>query len=467
MLSVIKEALLNKSGYLTKSEVKLLTRAISFAENAHEGQKRATGEPYIIHPLAVCEILMDYKADITSLVSGLLHDVAEDTQVSIAEINDHFGTQISLIVEGLTKVKKKELTKEENSAINFEKLLLASNEDIRVAIIKIADRLHNMRTLAVKRVEKKVPYANETLIFFAPLAERLGLFKLQEELEELAFGYMNPTLYKESKKLITNYFNLFLDKFNKFSDEIKNINSTFPIKLEWSKLPLYKSYSSIQEDHTLSDLFTIRVITDTPLSCYTILGIIHGIYQPVEHQFEDSLAIEKNPFLKYIRTKVIIGFVEVEVIIQTEADKALYDTGVFKMLRDDLSKAEIKLLSSKLLRDSIYPVKSITNDPIEFYELISFELLQKEIVTFTPKMDTVILPEGSTIIDFAFKLNPAWAKKMSSAKVNGEVEAITYVLQNMDVIEIILEHESIVHSDWLNHAHTSKAQNEIRKIIKE
>nr|WP_259548243.1 HD domain-containing protein [Heyndrickxia oleronia] len=180
MVNALKEGLIKKSNYLVMSEIELLEEAVDFADKAHLGQKRATGEPYITHPIAVCEILLEYNADITSLISALLHDVVEDTHVSITEIEQKFGKQVSNIVEGLTKVEKGKLKKEEYSAINTEKLLSASVKDIRVAVIKIADRLHNMRTLAVKRVEKKVPYANETLIFFSPLAERLGLYKLQK-----------------------------------------------------------------------------------------------------------------------------------------------------------------------------------------------------------------------------------------------------------------------------------------------
>ena len=173
MIDALKEGLLEKSTYLSKSQRNLLEEAINFAEMAHQGQKRATGEPYITHPIAVCAILLDYQADSTSLVSALLHDVVEDTDVSISEIEQRFGKQVSNIVEGLTKVEKGKLTKDEYSAINTEKLLSAAVKDIRVAVVKIADRLHNMRTLAVKKIEKKAPYANETLIFFSPLAERL------------------------------------------------------------------------------------------------------------------------------------------------------------------------------------------------------------------------------------------------------------------------------------------------------
>jgi GTP diphosphokinase / guanosine-3',5'-bis(diphosphate) 3'-diphosphatase len=213
LVDIIKEGMRKKSSYLPESHIELLTRAISFAEEAHQGQKRATGEPYFIHPLTVCEILMDYKADIISLVSALLHDVVEDTNISLSDIERNFGPQVSLIVDGLTKIIRGNLQKDEYNAINFEKLLTASEHDIRVAVIKIADRLHNMRTLAVKKAEKKISYANETLILFSPLAERLGLLKIQKELEDLGFNDLHPSKYKKMKTLINRYTNIFTSFF--------------------------------------------------------------------------------------------------------------------------------------------------------------------------------------------------------------------------------------------------------------
>lgn len=465
MISALKERIIKQSNYLMQSEIELLEEAINFAEEAHHGQKRATGEPYITHPLSVCEILLEYKADVTSLISALLHDVVEDTHVSISEIEHRFGKQVSFIVEGLTKVEKGQFEKEEYSAINIEKLLSASVGDIRVAVIKIADRLHNMRTLAVKRVEKKVPYANETIIFFSPLAERLGLFKLQDELEELGFSYLNPPNYNRVKMLINNYSYIFIDIFNKCVEDVKREGNSLIIDLEWNKVPLYKSFSLLQEEHTLSELFSIKVITNSTINCYTALGVIHRLYKPLEHQLIDNIAIEKNPFLKQLNTKVLIKNVEVKFIIQSECDKKLHDIGVFGMLKNDLSSSEIMTISKNLLGDSIQTVKSITNTPIEFHDLISFELFQREITVCTPKMDVVSLPEGSTVIDFAFSLNSQLAKSMSGAIVNGEIKPINTVVNDMDIVEILTTNKKMVSSDWLNHAQTSKAFKEISELL--
>ncbi|QOV11769.1 HD domain-containing protein [Viridibacillus arvi] len=465
MIDDLKVRLIQMSDYLSRSDIKLLEKVITFADNAHHGQKRATGEPFITHPVAVCEILLEYKADITSLISALLHDVVEDTDITIREIQLKFGKQVATIVEGLTKVEKGLLEKEEYSAINTEKLLTASIIDIRVAVIKIADRLHNMRTLSIKKVEKKIPYANETIIFFAPLAERLGLYRIQEELEALSFSYLNPPKSNTVQKLINKYAAKFADLFLKCSAEIQRVGGSLIIGLDWGKEPLYRSYCLLLEEHALSDLFSIKVITNSPLNCYTALGIIHNLYTPIENQLMDNIAIAKSPFLKQLKTKVHIDNIEVNFIIQSEYDKKLNDTGVFALLKDDLTSSEITTLSRDLLGDAIHTVKSISNSSIEFYDLIAFELLQRVITVYTPKMDVVSLPRGSTIIDFAFTLNPQLAKCMSAALVNGKLKPIHHVLNDMEIVEILSINKEMVRVDWLVHAQTSKAIKAINDLL--
>ncbi|MGF9978191.1 HD domain-containing protein [Viridibacillus arvi] len=465
MIDDLKARLIQMSDYLSRSEIKLLEKVITFADKAHHGQKRATGEPYITHPVAVCEILLEYKADITSLISALLHDVVEDTDITIREIQLKFGKQVSTIVEGLTKVEKGLLEKEEYTAINTEKLLTASIIDIRVAVIKIADRLHNMRTLSIKKIEKKIPYANETIIFFAPLAERLGLYRIQEELEALSFSYLNPPKSNTVQKLINNYADKFADLFLKCSAEVQRVGGSLIIGLDWGKEPLYRSYCLLLEEHALSDLFSIKVITNSPLNCYTALGIIHNLYTPIENQLMDNIAIAKSPFLKQLKTKVHVDNIEVNFIIQSEYDKKLNETGVFALLKDDLTSSEITTLSRNLLGDAIHTVKSISNSSIEFYDLIAFELLQRVITLYTPKMDVVSLPKGSTVIDFAFTLNSQIAKCMSAALVNGKLKPIHHVLNDMEIVEILTTNKEMVRADWLVHAQTSKAIKVINDLL--
>ncbi|MEH7884278.1 HD domain-containing protein [Bacillus sp. JJ1609] len=462
----IKGQLQNDAAYLTEEEYEIFLQAIDFAEHAHQDQKRATGEPYIIHPFIVCKILLDYKADVTTLNSSLLHDVAEDTLFSILDIEKRFGLDVSTIVDGLTKFEKGLVKEEEYDAINFEKLLAASANDIRVVIVKIADRLHNMRTLAVKKVEKQVPYANESLVFFSPLAERLGLYMMQKELEELSFQYVNPAKYKGVKKLLNNYSNLFTEVFESFSEKIKTTaEPDLQLQLDWYDTPIYKAYSLLQEGASLSDLYIIEVITDSTPNCYPILGILHGLFEPLDNQFHDNIAINKSFFHKHLTTKVFIKDIEVRIEIKTKSIKQQNQTGIFGLLNCELSKDETQKMSTKLLKDSISNVKSVSNNPIEFFDLISYELLQKEIIVFTPKMDVVALPEGSTALDFAFHLNPQLAKKMSSVKVNGKQKPLSIILKDKDIVGIDIENRLMVKKEWLNHAHTSKTRKEIVGLL--
>jgi GTP diphosphokinase / guanosine-3',5'-bis(diphosphate) 3'-diphosphatase len=466
MINNLKEQLLHAAAYLGKDEFESFKTAIEFAEQAHSGQKRATGEPYIIHPYIVCKILMNYQADVTTLVSSLLHDVAEDTHYSITDIESRFGAQVAAIVNGLTKLEKGVLEKEEYSASNFEKLLTASADDIRVAIVKIADRLHNMRTLQVKKAEKQVPYSNETLVFFSPLAERLGLFEIQKELEELSFSYLNPKKYQGVRQLLDNYRLIFAQLLEQSSEKIKAAASPdIPLEIGSLDAPIYKSYSLLQDGAPLSDIFTVEVVTDQPLQCYTALGVIHSLFQPVERKFQDHLAVKKGLFSAGLATKVLIEDREVKIEIKPKGVKKTQQYGVFSLLKRGLSEVEVQQLSREVLRDSIDSVKSISGDPVEFYNLISFELLQRDITVFTPRMDAIALPDGSTAIDFAFHLNPQLARKMSGVKINGERASLSTLLKDMDIVEIQPGKEDWVGEDWFNHAHTSKSQQEIMKIL--
>lgn len=465
MLAGLKEELKDAASYLNKNELELYVKAIDFAELAHSGQKRATGEPYVVHPYIVSKILLDYKADATTLISSLLHDVAEDTHYSIADIETRFGTSVAVIVDGLTKLEKGLLEKEAYSASNFEKILSASAADIRVAIVKIADRLHNMRTLNVKKTEKQVPYSNETLVFFSPIAQRLGLVDIQKELEELSFHYLNPQKYKGVRRLLDNYRLIFTQLFKLSSEKIKAASTEMELNTDWFEMPIYKSYSLLQEGAPLSDLFTIEIITNDDLQCYTVLGIIHNLFVPLKDHFRDHIAIKKGFFHGGLVTKVYIEQIEVRFEVKSKAIKNTQQLGIFSLLLSGMPNEDIQQLSRSLLRDSIQYVKSISNDPVEFYNLISFELLQRDITVFTPKMDAVSLPEGSSAIDFAFHLNSELARKMTGVKINGEQLSYHTLLKDMDIIEIQTGKEEVVDEDWFNHAYTSRSQMGIMEIL--
>jgi GTP diphosphokinase / guanosine-3',5'-bis(diphosphate) 3'-diphosphatase len=310
-----------------------------------------------------------------------------------------------------------------------------------------------MRTLQIKKVEKRVSYANETLIFFSPLCERLGLYDMQYELEDLAFQHLDPHKYKSVKKLKENYGNIFLSIFRFCEKEIVT-NNPMNIKLDWHSAPIYVSYSMLQEGKLLPELFTIQIITATQLSCYTQLGIIHSLFQPIPNRFRDEITSQRNRFNRHLNTSVLMDDVEVRFLIKTTEEN------LFTLLNNSTDK-EIEMLSRELLRDSVEAVKAVSGNPIEFYELISFELLQNDITVYTREMNAITLPEGSTVLDFAYFLDPISASRMVMAKINGKEKQLKTKLEDMDIVEWWIEDQETVNEEWLNHVSTCKAIKEI------
>ncbi|PEY30618.1 GTP pyrophosphokinase [Bacillus cereus] len=464
----MKRVLIKKASYLDKSELERLNTAIYVAEKAHEGQFRISGEPYITHPFAVTEILLDCKADIITLVAALLHDVVEDTNYTIEEIRDTFGEKVADIVEGLTKVDKKQIpNKEEYEAINFKKLLLATQTDIRVAIIKVVDRLHNMRTLHVKTVKKQVPYANETLKIFSPICRKLGLLYIQHELEDLSFFHLNHSKYKGMKVLLQNYVHLLETMSQNILQDINHFReSPLLFEVNYEVSPIYTAYSRLQDIQDITTISKIVITTQNNLDCYKMLGIIHQLYKPIPHQFEDNIAIENDILNKYLKTKVEINDLEIVICIQTKINQEIRDKGVFYNLTRNTTDKEMQSIIHQLMDQSITTNDLVTQDALEFYDLISFELFQDTIVVFTPKLDTIHLPQGATVIDFAFALNPKIAKYMSGATINGVNKTITTNVSHLDIVKLwIPDDKSTVKNDWLNFANTSKAQIEINKEL--
>ncbi|MDA1677893.1 HD domain-containing protein [Bacillus cereus group sp. TH152-1LC] len=464
----MKKALLEKASYLHKEEVEQLNKAILVSEKAHEGQFRVSGDPYITHPFTVTEILLDCKADSITLVAALLHDVVEDTDYTIDYIRDIFGKKVADIVEGLTKIDKKQIPyKEEYEAINLKKLLLATQGDIRVAIIKVIDRLHNMRTLQVKAVKKQVPYANETLKIFAPICKRLGLLHIQNELEDLGFYYLNPSKYKGMKILLQNYVKLLEGLSQNIMQDINNfLNPSLIFEVNYEVSPIYTAYSRLQDIQDITAVSKIIITASNNLDCYKILGVIHQLHQPIPYQFEDNIAIESDVLNRYLKTKVVINNHEIVICIETKINQEIRDKGVFHVLTKSITDKEMQNIIHKLMDHFIKTNDLVTQDAIEFYDLVSYELFQDNIVAFTPKLDSVNLPQGATVIDFAFALNPEIAKYMSGAKVNGINKSIITNVSHLDIVELLVtENISNVRQGWLIFANSSKAQIEINKEL--
>lgn len=462
LIDKLKAEIFQNCEYLTEDEKEQLQHAMVFSESAHFGQKRATGEPYVVHPLEVCLILSEYRADLITLICALLHDVVEDTSVSLLEIKKHFGMQVTFIVDGLTKYEKARYEKEEYAAINMQKLLFTAVQDIRVVIVKLADRLHNMRTLSIKKIEKRIPYANETLLFFSPLAEKVGLFKLQSELEELGFSYLNPHKYFRYKTIINNHIQ---DNSALFDDltiglEEKDTNEEI-INIELQKEPIFKSYIKLSEGEDISGLFTIHVITKSTINCYTALGFLHSLFEPLPNQFIDQIATHKIPSNKYLETKIKIKNQAFTVRIYDKYTHYLYGNGILGYLHN----TKIRELGELLLGDAIQTVNSMTDSPVAFCELVSSEIFQKEITVFTSEMDSVILPINSNIIDFAYALDFELGNRIDFAKVNGENKSIQTVLQDRDIVEVYTRKDNSVSAKWLTNVKTSKAIKEIMKFV--
>ncbi|WP_042478166.1 HD domain-containing protein [Bacillus ndiopicus] len=462
----MKEVLLKKASYIRQAEMEELQKAMDFAEKAHAGQYRISGEPYIIHPFAVTEILLDYKADITTLIAALLHDVVEDTHHTSEEIEKLFGTKVANIVDGLTKVDKKDIAgQDEYKAVNLKKLLLATQVDVRVAIIKVVDRLHNMRTLQVKTAQKQVPYASETLKIFSPLCKKLKLFDIQHELEDLSFLYLKPSKYDRVIFTLKQYEQLLESLSQNIFQTLKtslepNINLTVNYEME----PMYSAYSNLKDSENLEAISKFILTTSNSLNCYKILGLIHQIYQPISHQFENNMAIDNDSLNKYLKTVITINHHQVAIFIETAENRLRRKKGVFYFLTNNATEQNAQHMMNTFIQTN----HLLTQDVLEFYDLITSELLQDTITVFTPKLDPIHIPQGSTIIDFAFALDSTLAKCMFKAKINGMEKPLSTNVSNLDVVELLVaDKENTDLDNWLNFANSSKAQLEINRELRD
>lgn len=454
----MQEILFTKAFYLQQAELEQLRMAMRFAEQAHAGQYRISGEPYIIHPFAVTEILLDYQADITTLIAALLHDVVEDTHYTTEDITQQFGTKIAMIVEGLTKVDKKDVTgQDEYKAINLKKLLLAAQMDIRVAIIKVVDRLHNMRTLQVKTAQKQVPYASETLKIFSPLCKKLKLSYIRRELEELSFFYLKPSKYDKTKHCLKQYEQL----LERLSQTLQiSLASTIPFTISYEMKPMYSAYSKIKDNEEFAAIAKMIITTSNALDCYQLFGDIHQMYQPISHRFEDHMT--NRTFNHYLKTTIMLDHLQLDIIIETTENRLRREQGVFYFLTDATREHQ----AHQLMDTFILTNHQLTQNAIEFYDFITFELLQETITAFTPTLDTVYLPQDATIIDFAFTLNPALAKRMFGAKINGVEKPLTTKVAHLDIVELLVANQENQNlNEWLNFANSSKAQFAINQEL--
>jgi len=475
------EDLLEKvRAYSPDADVELLRKAYVFSAFEHRGQVRHSGEPYLIHPLAVADFLADMKLDAVAIAAGLLHDVVEDTLTTIERIQELFGPEVAHVVEGVTKISAIPLSSsssEERQAENFRKMLLAMVDDIRVILVKLADRLHNMRTLHHLPEERRVKIAQETRDIYAPIANRLGMSKIKNELEELAFKYLEPTAY-ESLRLV-------VEKRRRATEGmIEDLKNTVSAKLAEAQIPVIEIDGRIKrlfsihqklkrqkiELDQVYDLVALRIVTQSVKDCYGALGIIHQTWSPVPGRIKDFIAMPRPNGYQSLHTSVVgDGGVPFEVQIRTREMQSIAEEGIaahwkYKEGRrgthTDEDEAFVWL---KRLVEWQQEVK----DSREFLDSLKLDLYPKEVYCFTPKGKVIELPRGATPVDFAFMIHTQVGLTCIGAKVNSRIVPLKYQLRNGDVVDIMTSPSAHPSRDWMNFAKTSRARSKIRHYLAE
>ena len=466
----------SRFGYLKQADVARLADAYRFSEAAHKGQTRQSGDPYISHPLAVAEILAGWHLDGQALMAALLHDVMEDTSVTKAEISETFGKPVAELVDGLSKLDKIEFQSAEDAqAENFRKMLLAMARDVRVILIKLADRLHNMRTLDAVPPAKRRRVARETMEIYAPIANRLGLNTLFHELQELAFSHLYPLRYRVLSKATKAARGNRREVVGKIEVAIKAklAEAGIAATVFGREKHLYSIYRKMIEKHLsfseVHDIYGFRVIVKDVPTCYLALGTLHGLYKPVPGKFKDYIAIPKGNGYRSLHTALIGPYgVPVEAQIRTEQMHRLAEAGVAShwMYKDDAeSLTELQKQTHQWLQ-SLLEIQNQSGDPHEFLEHVKVDLFPDEVYVFTPKGRILSLPRGATAVDFAYLVHTDVGNRCVAAKVNGELVPLRTELRNGDQVEIITASHAKPNPAWLQYVRSGKARANIRHFLK-
>ena len=453
----------------------LLLRVYEYAQKAHAGQVRESGEPYFTHPCQVATILLDMEMDTATIAAGLLHDVVEDTDTAIEQVRELFGPEIALIVDGLTKMGKVEYqSREERKAESIRKMLLAMSEDIRVILVKLADRLHNMRTLDACPREKQLSVAHETQDIFAPLAHRLGIFRIKWELEDLSLKFIDPEGYAMVERSLDEERSSRLEEINQIiayiDERLKESGITATIE---GRLKHYASiYRKMKQQHKtieqIYDLLAVRVIVDNVKDCYGVLGIVHTLWRPLPGRFKDYIAVPKPNLYQSLHTTLIgRGGAPFEVQIRTWDMHRTAEYGIAAHWKYKETQTDAKFDDKLAWLRQILEWQNETRDAREFMDTLKMDLFNSEVFVFTPKGDVVDLPRGATPIDFAYMIHSAVGNKCVGAKVNGKMVILNSELKTGDIVEIITSNTSRGPSrDWLNIVVTPQARNKIRTWFK-
>ncbi|MCI8412661.1 MAG: bifunctional (p)ppGpp synthetase/guanosine-3',5'-bis(diphosphate) 3'-pyrophosphohydrolase [Clostridia bacterium] len=460
----------------TPPQVELLDKIFDYATRMHDGQKRASGEPYISHPIAVAKLLLDLGLDYQTIGAALLHDCIEDTPATASEITSKFGNEICELVLGVTKLDKITFkSKEEEQAENFRRMFFAMAKDIRVILIKLADRLHNMRTISGISEERQFAMAKETLEIYAPLASRLGLSYFKCELEDLCLRVLHPAVYESLVKEISLKRAERNELVNHICERLVKLLEELHINGEVSGRP--KHFYSIYRKMALQnktfeqiyDLTAVRVIVENVRDCYEVLGMIHTIWKPIPGRFKDYIAVPKPNNYQSLHTTVMTGYgMPFEIQIRTYEMHKIAEYGIAAHWKYKENRASGNDLDEKLewLR-GVMDVQGDASSPQEFYESLKLDLYSGEVFIFTPKGDVVILPEGSTPVDFAYSVHSAVGNKCIGAKINSKIVPLETKLTTGDYVEIITSNTAKGPSrDWLRFAKTTQAKTKIRAFFK-
>src|SRR5712692_7468505 len=470
------EDLLEKvRAYSPDADVELLRKAYVFSAFEHRGQVRHSGEPYLVHPLEVANILADMRLDPVAIAAGLLHDVVEDTLTTIEKIQEHFGPEVAHVVEGVTKIGAIPFSSsEERQAENFRKMLLAMVDDIRVILVKLADRLHNMRTLNHLPEDRRIKIAQETLEIYAPIASRLGMSKVKNELEELSFRYLEPQTYEALRAQVDA-------KRRKTEGLIEELKKTITAKLRDAQVPVIEIDGRIKRLWSISqklkrqkieleqvyDFIAIRIVTQAVKDCYAALGIIHQTWSPVPGRIKDFIAMPRPNGYQSLHTSVISEHgMPFEVQIRTEEMHRMAEEGIaahwkYKEGRSGDHRDEPYFQWMRQLLDMQQEVR----DPQEFIQNLKVELYPEEVYTFTPKGLVKALPRGATPVDFAYAIHTDVGHQCVGARVNGKMVPLRTRLKNGDIVEIVTSAGHKPSRDWLNFVATSRARNKIKHLI--
>jgi len=456
--------------YRPNDDLALVKKAYDFSLEHHTGQTRASGEPYLVHPLEVALVLAEMRLDTTAIVAGLLHDSVEDTQVTVDEIKAEFGEQVAHIVEGVTKISKLEFaSREEAQAESVRKMVLAMVDDIRVVLIKLADRLHNMRTLQHLSPERQQKIARETQEIYAPIAHRLGMGKIRGELEDLAFQYVDPIAYKQVKDAIESRRKegeAFLAEVQKLI-EGKLKEAGLQTRVEARIKRFYSIWQKLQRQHIsvdqIYDMLALRVITQSVNDCYAVLGIIHNQWRPVPGRIKDFIAMPRPNLYKSLHTTVIAdNGHSFEVQIRTEEMHKMAEEGIaahWKYKDGPVSARDEQRLA--WLRQVVEWQRDVENAE-EFYSTLKIDLFPEEVYTFTPKGKIVILPREATPIDFAYNIHTQVGDTCVGAKVNGRIVPLRYKLRSGDIVEILTQTGHSPSRDWLTYVKSARARQKIK-----